>query len=73
LKSSIFWDIALRSFDLLFNPEDGGHVPPKRRVTVNRVQGTISQKTELFITIPVRTSNPADTGQFERTHITTIK
>jgi hypothetical protein len=34
------------------------HVPPKRRLTFNGLHGVISQKTELFITTAVRTSNP---------------
>jgi hypothetical protein len=43
---------------LLFDPEDGGDVPPKRRLTFNGLQGVISQKTVFFITTGVRTSNP---------------
>jgi hypothetical protein len=34
------------------------YVPPKRRLTLNRLNGVISQKTVLSITIAVRTSNP---------------
>lgn len=34
------------------------HEPPKRLLTFNGLQGVISQKIELFITIAVRTSNP---------------
>jgi hypothetical protein len=34
------------------------HVPPKRRLTFNGLQGVISQKILLFITTAVRTSNP---------------
>jgi hypothetical protein len=30
------------------NPEDGGDVPPKCRLTFNGLHGIISQKTELF-------------------------
>jgi hypothetical protein len=29
---------------LFFNPEDGGDVPPKRRLTSNGLHGAISQK-----------------------------
>jgi hypothetical protein len=43
---------------LFFDPEDGGDVPPKRRLTFNRLHGIISQKTVFFITTAVRTSNP---------------
>jgi hypothetical protein len=32
--------------------------PPKRRLSFNGLQGIISQKTELFITTAVRTSDP---------------
>jgi hypothetical protein len=28
----------------LFDPEDGGDIPPKRRLTFNGLQGIISQK-----------------------------
>jgi hypothetical protein len=34
------------------------HVPPKRRLTVNGLQGVISHKIVLFITTAVRPSNP---------------
>jgi hypothetical protein len=34
-----------------FDPEDGGDVPPKRRLTLNGLHGTISQKMILFIFI----------------------
>jgi hypothetical protein len=40
------------------DPEDGGHVSPKRSLTFNRLHGIISQKKVLFITTAVRTSNP---------------
>jgi hypothetical protein len=33
-------------------------VPPKRQMIFNRLHGVVSQKTELFITTAVRTSNP---------------
>jgi hypothetical protein len=33
---------------LLFDPEDGGDVPPRRRLTFNGLYGITSQKTELF-------------------------
>jgi hypothetical protein len=33
------------------------HVPSKRQLTVNGLHGFMSQKTELFITTGVRTSN----------------
>jgi hypothetical protein len=45
---------------LVFDPEDGGDVPPKRRLIFNGLHGIISQKTVLFITTDVRTSNPTD-------------
>jgi hypothetical protein len=41
-----------------FDPEDGGDVPPKRRLKLNRLHGVISQKMILFITTAVKTSNP---------------
>jgi hypothetical protein len=44
---------------LFLNPEDGGDVPPKRRLTFNRLNGVISQKIVLFITTAVNISNPA--------------
>jgi hypothetical protein len=34
------------------------HIPPKRRMTFNRLDGIISQKTELFLIIALRTLNP---------------
>jgi hypothetical protein len=34
------------------------YVPPKRRLTLNRLHGVISQKMVLFILTAVRTSNP---------------
>jgi hypothetical protein len=43
-----------------FNPEDGGDIlAPKHLLTFTEQHGVISQKTEHFITITVRTSNPA--------------
>jgi hypothetical protein len=33
---------------LLFGLEDGGDVPPKRRLTFTRLYGVISQKTEFY-------------------------
>jgi hypothetical protein len=40
------------------------HVPPKRLSTFNGLHGVISQKTELFITTAVRTSNPTTKVKF---------
>jgi hypothetical protein len=34
------------------------YIPPKRHLTLNGIQGVISQKTVLFIAIAMRTSNP---------------
>jgi hypothetical protein len=45
-------------FGKFFDPEDGGDVPPKRRLIFNGLYGVISQKIVLFITTDVRTSNP---------------
>jgi hypothetical protein len=42
---------------LLFDHEDGGDVPPKRRLTFAGPHGVISQKIEVMITIAVRTLN----------------
>jgi hypothetical protein len=39
----------------LFDLEDGGDVPLKRRLTLNGLHGVISQKIVLFITTAVRT------------------
>jgi hypothetical protein len=39
---------------LILDPEDGGDVPPKRRLTFNGMHGVLSQK----ITTAVRASNP---------------
>jgi hypothetical protein len=39
-------------------------VPPKRPFVFNGIHGVISQKTELFITIVVRTSNPTILREF---------
>jgi hypothetical protein len=44
---------------LFFDAEERGDVPPKRRLTFNRIQVVIPKKIELFITTTVRTSNPA--------------
>jgi hypothetical protein len=43
---------------LFFDPEDGGDVTPKRRLTLNGLHDVIPQKIVLFITTAVRTSNP---------------
>jgi hypothetical protein len=43
---------------LIFQPWKWRHVPPKRRLTFHRLYVIISQKTEVFITTVVRTSNP---------------
>jgi hypothetical protein len=40
------------------------HIPPKRRLTFNELHGVISQKTEVFVTAAVRTSNPAPAKNF---------
>jgi hypothetical protein len=46
---------------LFFDPEDGGDMfLKKRRLTLNGLQGVISQKMVLFITAAVRTSNPTN-------------
>jgi hypothetical protein len=39
------------------------HILPKRRLTFSRLHGVISQKIQLFITISVRTANPAHEGR----------
>jgi hypothetical protein len=42
-----------------FDPEDGGNIfLPKRTLTVNGLHRVISQNTELFMTMVVRTANP---------------
>jgi hypothetical protein len=41
---------------IFFDPEDGGDVPPKRRLQLNRLHGVSSQKMILFITAAVKTS-----------------
>jgi hypothetical protein len=41
-----------------FDPEDGSDVTPKRRLTLNRLDGVISQKMVFFRTADV----PAETG-----------
>jgi hypothetical protein len=44
---------------LFFNPEDGGDMIPQNvYLTFNGLHGIVSQKTGLFITTAVRTSNP---------------
>jgi hypothetical protein len=43
---------------VLFDPEYGGDVLPKRQLTFNGLHGITSQKMVLFITTSVRTSNP---------------
>jgi hypothetical protein len=40
-----------------FDPEDGGDVPPKRRLQLNGLHGVTSQMMILFITTAVKTSN----------------
>jgi hypothetical protein len=42
--------------------EDSKYVPPKRRLVYNGLHVITSQKTELFITTIVRTSNPVRTS-----------
>jgi hypothetical protein len=46
MKSIIFWD--------------GGDIPSKRRLQLNRLHGVTSQKMILFITTAVKTSNPTE-------------
>jgi hypothetical protein len=52
MKSTIFWDITpcnpLKVNSLFYDPEDGGDVPPKRRLPFNGLHGVISQKIVLF-------------------------
>jgi hypothetical protein len=56
MKSTIFWDRILLATcfhagflpNLFLYPEDGGDVPPKRRLTLNGLHGGISQKIVLF-------------------------
>jgi hypothetical protein len=48
----------------VFDREDGGDVPPKRRLTLNGLQGVISQKIVLFTTTTVSTSNPTVVSLF---------
>jgi hypothetical protein len=43
---------------LLFDPEDGGDVPPKRQLTSNGIHCVMSRKIERFMTTPVRALNP---------------
>jgi hypothetical protein len=43
---------------LFFDPEDGGDVPPKRRLTLNGLHGVISRKIVLFKRKVVRRSLP---------------
>jgi hypothetical protein len=40
------------------DPEDGGDVPPKRRLNLDGLHDVISEKMVLFITTAVKTSNP---------------
>jgi hypothetical protein len=40
-------------WNYFFDPEDGGDVPSKRRLQLNRLQWVISQKMILFITTVV--------------------
>jgi hypothetical protein len=49
---------------LFFDPEDGGNVPLKHWLTFNRIHGVIYQKTVLFITTTVKTSNPTNYVDF---------
>jgi hypothetical protein len=49
---------------LVFNREDGGDVPPKRRLILNGLQGVLSQKTVLFITTGVWTLIPTVVNLF---------
>jgi hypothetical protein len=43
---------------LLFDPEDVGDVPPKRRPNFVGLNDAISQNIEIFIASVLRTSNP---------------
>jgi hypothetical protein len=45
---------------LFLRPEDRGDIDSKRRLTLNRLHGIISQKIVLFIITAVRTSNPTE-------------
>jgi hypothetical protein len=40
------------------------HVPPKRRLTFDGLRGVMSQTTETFVTISVRTSDPTQAAMF---------
>jgi hypothetical protein len=50
---------------LFFDHEDGGDVPLKRWLTINKLHGVISWNTELFVTTTVRISNPRVILSFE--------
>jgi hypothetical protein len=41
-------ETSVKAGDLFFDPEDGGDVPPKRRLTFNGLHGVISQNMVLF-------------------------
>jgi hypothetical protein len=63
MKSPVFWDITQRSplkVNRVSEERGSAYVPPKRRLTFNGVYGVIPQKTELFITTAVGTSNPTN-------------
>jgi hypothetical protein len=49
---------AVESVERRFGGICRRYFPPKRRLKFNGLHGIISQKTELFITTGVRTSNP---------------
>jgi hypothetical protein len=42
---------------LFFDPEGGGDIPPKRRLTFNVLHDVISQNIDLFVTTAVGTSH----------------
>jgi hypothetical protein len=47
-------------FVLLFNPDDGGDILPKRPLTFDGLYGVVSNKMELFVTTAVATSDPTE-------------
>jgi hypothetical protein len=55
LERANFNHWAQSSLCYLLHARWSRHVPPKRRLTFNRLHGVISQKIELFITTAVRT------------------
>jgi hypothetical protein len=53
VEKQVEQETNVKAGGIFFGPEDGGHVPLKRRLTSNGLHGVISQKMVLLITTAV--------------------